>query len=40
MTTGRDVAVDASGQARQVECPLAPGTAELLECHEQVLADK
>ncbi len=34
MTTGRELAVETSGEARQVEIALAPGTAELFECHD------
>jgi hypothetical protein len=35
VTTGRNVAVDVSGPAPQVEIHLAPGTAEFLECNDQ-----
>jgi hypothetical protein len=35
VTTGRNVAVDVSGPAPQVEIHLAPGTAECLECNDQ-----
>lgn len=35
VTAGRNVAVDASGPARQVEIHLTPGTAELFECNDQ-----
>ncbi len=38
ITTGRDLAVDVSGAARQVEVHLAPGTAELFECNPVLLS--